>query len=537
MIGVRCWRAISIFLFLFLLVSTAQAAEQHELTTGRVSSQPTSGTRPPFQAADEPAPDPSIPESIRTLAENVAKNRKRLIEDLKRATTPEAKEDAAKALRKALGGDPEGKTLAPKELSDFVENLKKAESAADKEAAAKALADRLSPDGKGKELTPTVLHEAVKALKGAGASEDRETKAKELMRTLGPDGIQVFNKNGTIDAEAMAVALTLDKTKETDAFNSLSKALREPLEVVGVPLQGGNPEVPPGSVADAGGTPAVDPAEGLGPNVDLGSANGNDGLDNGVAGLNDEQVATEDLNEDLLDRLADAEDALEREQDRNRNNNKRGAGAGKQNDDNQDSGSGSGSGGGSGAGGGGGTPPQPMPLKDPPKLEPFAAFQAPAPAGNEPNLLEAIAKAGQIGDGDKKWDPTQSILNDVAMNGAKQIELAKMKSLAQEAMIGLGIDPSARGRNALSVTRTGGGPGDNSIAGRRSGMTPPRTSGKPRTYRNRSGASGPVLASAGRVPTQPGSFRTFAKVGSVKAVSAKKSGKRRSFKPRGRPVR
>lgn len=372
-------------------------------------------------------------EKQKVLAEKIAKDRKDLIENLAKATTPETKEKAAIELRKALGDDPDGKTLKPQLLSDLVEALKKAESATDKDAAVKNLMKSLSYSGEGEDLTPKILHDQVEKLKKAqsGTKEEREAAAKAVLKALGPDGLNHFKKDGKIDMVALADALELDKEKEKDSRTTLAeeeaKARKEKAVVLGPPAPPEAPAEKPvqldpapnlgGNQAKSQEVPNTGKGVDNGPNIDTTNVDnvGQQGLDQGLganqvadnlANLNQNEIDRLNRENELQRRLDEAErqrDEAVRQGDRNQGD--RINAPSKTENPEQPIQPPSISTPGGGSGSGGGQPPQPPP---PVAVPTFPAMQLPPPppAGNDNGLIGELFKLAQgnkTGESSGEW--------------------------------------------------------------------------------------------------------------------------------------
>jgi len=387
------------------------------------------GETTPDASARRAAEVGTATEKQKTLAEKIAKDRKELIDALAKATTPEAKEIAAVALRKSLGDDVDGKTLKPQTLSDLVEALKKADATADKETAVKNLMKALSYSGEGEDLTPKILHDQVEKLKKAVGKEAREEAAKAVLKAMGPDGVNHFKlKDGKIDMVALANALDLDETKDKDGRTSLTEEQEKAKKELQIALsKPAPPEVSKNAVDLGGGTPAlggnpVDQNTGKaidnGQNVDVSNidqlgANGNDNVaDVGLGNNQVDDLADVNQNEiDRLNELRDLQDRLndaERDRDLARNQGDRVSGdrvnSKTENPEQpiQPPQISAGSGGGS-PGGGGEPPPPPTP----PVVPTFPPFTPPPiqQAGNDNGLLGEILKLsqGKTGENSGEW--------------------------------------------------------------------------------------------------------------------------------------
>ncbi len=463
--GARCDKFLRIGIVFLSLCSFGSAAESPAQINPEHLRQQAIQT---LESAVRRAAEATKPnEKEITLAEKIAKQRKELIDNLAKADGPKAKDDAAKALRRALGGDPDGNTVKPQKLFDLVENLKKADTTQAKEEAAKALLTELSPSGKGEELTPQNLHEEVEKLKKSATGEEREKNAKGVLKALGPDGINLFKKDGKIDVVAMADALGLEKDKDSDARKMLAdeeaKAERELAALAAIrpappeagPAAGpavGDQRIPiqPGPVQ--GGNPPNN-----GPNIDAGNIPGlgQDPFAGVNPGAQQDQVAN--VNQQELDRLNEL-NRLQRDNDQLRQQRDAAQNAGtKINAPSKTTNppqpvqppnisAGSPSGGGQGGG-------QPMPVPPPPTIPPLPGFQPPPlpPPNNDAlmaELFKSIGKTGEKGGNEFMY----KALADLTTMGNQNLTtlLATISTIGQTMAAGFRQPPPS-----LAVTRTG----------------------------------------------------------------------------------
>ena len=484
------------------------------------------------------------------FVEYINKTRNSLIENLIDSVA-ESETDinrSAKALKTflALEGDPK---LVDKELEELVSDLVTAVTAGKDTSAIStakdALKKYLSHDAKGTDLTAAALQTAITNLQAADSTATAAAAAKALLKVLGPDGIKLLaqDNDNNISVQKLATALGIGNKDHPQAVAALEKELNAlidrtklQIQLTSAPITATDPEnpvslgtgspLPPAAKTTSEGTEkAVDSNKSLSDNF------GNDDLNGGFDPAGDQGAFDNNIINDLQRQLAEQELENERLRNQNRNDAPRINANRPDNDKSTQFPPVSVNGGGQGKGPG--EPPRPP---EPMKPEPYPMMPMPpmAPQGNDSGLLVELIKSGLLGGNnskDNKWDPTQSILNDINANSQRQLELANLNAMKQMLTMMSGMQP----RNGLTTSKPRGmGPRLRD----RIAQSQSRSRGRPRVGRPvpplRQRANGPFLAGMGRAKQPPTSLRSVARLDSDRV--GRTFAPRRTLKPRGRSM-